>query len=623
MSLTGNTTEQKIWNYLKGKGLNDCGTAGLMGNLYAESALKPENLQNVYEAKLGYTDSEYTAAVDSGSYKDFINDSAGYGLAQWTYWSRKQGLFNFACAAGKSIGDLETQLGFLYKELSEGYKSVLEVLKTATTVLQASNVVLTQFERPANQGSSVQEARAKYGQAYYDKYAKKSNAEGGTTKMNLRKLILTKNACYIAGKTITPKGIMVHSTGANNPALKRYVGPDDGLLGTNTYGNHWNVYHPGGKDIGAHQYSDANKDGTCDVCGGRQVCVHAFVGKLADGSIAAYQTLPWNYRGWHGGSGSKGSSNDTLIGFEICEDGLEDAAYFVEVYRTAVELCARLCKEYNLNPLADGVLICHSEGYKRGIATNHADVMHWFPRHGKTMDDFRKDVKTALGASESSGGATTPPAPESPSTGQPATSNGAFSVGDVVQFKGGPHYTSANATSAASSPAAGPAKVTAISTGAKHPYHVIHTDGSSAVYGWVDESSLATSGGGTESGIYTVKAGDSLWGIADQLLNDGSRYPEIKALNGLTSDTITPGQKLKIPGGSTGNSNSSTPPAKTVSVGSTVRLKSGAKTYTGGGLASFVYSRDHVVSDLKGDRAVITYGGVTVAAVRVSDLTVK
>lgn len=78
--------------------------------------------------------------------------------------------------------------------------------------------------------------------------------------MNLRKLILTNNACYKAGKTITPKGIMIHSTGANNPWLKRYVGPDDGLLGKNQYNNHWNQDKPGG----------------------RQVCVHAFIGKLAD-----------------------------------------------------------------------------------------------------------------------------------------------------------------------------------------------------------------------------------------------------------------------------------------------------------------------------------------------------
>ncbi len=189
--------------------------------------------------------------------------------------------------------------------------------------------------------------------------------------MNLRKLILTNNACYKAGRTIVPKGIMVHSTGANNPNLKRYVGPDDGLLGKNQYNNYWNQDKPGG----------------------RQVCVHAFIGKLADGTIATYQTLPWNHRGWHGGSGSKGSANDTHISFEICEDGLTDASYFSAVYKEAVELCAYLCKQYGLT---EKDIICHSEGYKLGIASNHADVMHWFPKHGKSMDTFRADVKSGL-----------------------------------------------------------------------------------------------------------------------------------------------------------------------------------------------------------------------------------
>jgi len=185
--------------------------------------------------------------------------------------------------------------------------------------------------------------------------------------MKLYKLILTNNACYKAGKTIKPKGIMVHSTGANNPWLKRYVGPDDGLLGKNQYNNHWNQDKPGG----------------------RQVCVHAFIGKLADGSIATYQTLPWNHRGWHAG----GDANNTHIGFEICEDGLTDASYFSAVYKEAVELCAHLCKLYGLS---EKDIICHSEGYKQGIASNHADVMHWFPKHGKTMDDFRADVRKEL-----------------------------------------------------------------------------------------------------------------------------------------------------------------------------------------------------------------------------------
>lgn len=185
--------------------------------------------------------------------------------------------------------------------------------------------------------------------------------------MNLHKLILTNNSCYKAGRTIKPKGIMLHSTGANNPYLKRYVGPDDGLLGKNQAKNHWNQDKPDE----------------------RLVCVHGFIGKLADGSIATYQTLPWNHRGWHAG----GSANDTHISFEICEDGLTDASYFNDVYWEAVELCVYLCKQYGLN---EKNIICHSEGAKLGIASNHSDVMHWFPKYSKSMDTFRTDVKSGL-----------------------------------------------------------------------------------------------------------------------------------------------------------------------------------------------------------------------------------
>ena len=108
--------------------------------------------------------------------------------------------------------------------------------------------------------------------------------------------------------------------------------------------------------------------------------------------MGVVQTLPWNWRGWHCGKGSKGSANNTHIAFEICEDGLQDASYFNAVYQTAVELTADLCKQYGLDPQADGVVICHSEGHTRGIASNHGDVMHWFPIHGKNMDTFRADV---------------------------------------------------------------------------------------------------------------------------------------------------------------------------------------------------------------------------------------
>lgn len=163
--------EKAIWDYLYSKIGNTYGVAGLMGNLYAESALRPNNLQNTYEKSLDLTDAQYTAAVDDGSYTNFIKDSAGYGLAQWTYWSRKQALLEYAKAADKSIGDLDMQLGFIWKELSEGYKVLLKTLQTATSVTDASTAVLTQYERPADQGASVQAKRAGYGQTYYDKYA--------------------------------------------------------------------------------------------------------------------------------------------------------------------------------------------------------------------------------------------------------------------------------------------------------------------------------------------------------------------------------------------------------------------------------------------------------------------
>lgn len=162
--------EKKIWDYLLAKIGNPFGVAGLMGNLYAESSLQPDNLQNTYEKKLGMSDASYTAAVDSGGYTNFAKDSAGYGLAQWTYWSRKQNLLDFAKEKGASIGDLDMQLDFLMKELTD-YSSVLKTLRTASSVREASDIVLTKYERPADQSEAAQARRASYGQKYYDKYA--------------------------------------------------------------------------------------------------------------------------------------------------------------------------------------------------------------------------------------------------------------------------------------------------------------------------------------------------------------------------------------------------------------------------------------------------------------------
>ena len=209
VAVSASDNEKVIWDFLYGKLGNAYGAAGLMGNLYAESALRPNNLQNTYETKLGLTDAQYTAKVDDGSYTNFVKDSAGYGLAQWTYWSRKQALLEFAKSKGKSIGDLQMQLDFLWKEI-QGYTSVLNTLKTAKTVKAASDAVLTGYERPADQGDAVKTKRAGYGQTYYNKYASSKTAAAVPflVKVSISDLNIRKGAGTNYARTqYIPKGV--------------------------------------------------------------------------------------------------------------------------------------------------------------------------------------------------------------------------------------------------------------------------------------------------------------------------------------------------------------------------------------------------------------------------------
>ena len=161
-------SERNIWNYLKSKGLSEFAIAGIMGNLYAESGLEPENLQNNFEVTLGMSDHQYTMAVDSYVYDNFVHDAAGYGLAQWTFWSRKQGLLNLARSMEKSVGDLSVQLDFLWSELQEF--GLVGKLNECKSVRDASNLMLFEFEKPYDTGTVVQNARANWSQKFYDKY---------------------------------------------------------------------------------------------------------------------------------------------------------------------------------------------------------------------------------------------------------------------------------------------------------------------------------------------------------------------------------------------------------------------------------------------------------------------
>lgn len=202
--------------------------------------------------------------------------------------------------------------------------------------------------------------------------------------------MMTQSTCYRGTRKFTPKGVLWHSTGANNPNLKRYVQPDDNAkdkaewlarLGKNQYGNDWNhIDHQAGLNF--------------------------WIGKLADGTVTAVQTMPWNYRPWGCGSGSKGSCNDTHIQFEICEDALTDATYFNACYREACEMTAYLCEMFGIDPqgtisyngLKVPTIIDHIGSHNMGLGSNHGDVQHWTKRYGKTMENVRRDVAAILAA---------------------------------------------------------------------------------------------------------------------------------------------------------------------------------------------------------------------------------
>ena len=193
--------EEVIWNWLMYEINNPYGVAGLMGNLKAESNLRPNNMQNCYEAKLGFTDDTYTKAVDDGSYTNFIHDSVGYGLAQWTFWSRKNSLLTLAKTMNTSIADLKMQLQHLTNELRGSYKSVLDSLKVATSVQEASNVVLIHFEKPKDQSDAVKNKRAEYGMVYFNKFAKQEKEKELKAGKELK---LVNCPCYSSSVGTTP-----------------------------------------------------------------------------------------------------------------------------------------------------------------------------------------------------------------------------------------------------------------------------------------------------------------------------------------------------------------------------------------------------------------------------------
>lgn len=182
------TTEQNekiIWDFLLAHIKNEYGVAGLIGNLFGESTLRPENLENIYEKRWKTSDAAYTDAINNGTYtrEQFKNDKGGYGIAQWTFWSRKEGLYDYAKQLGVLINDLNMQLNYLWIELTTKYTTTLDVLYNAKSVKEASDEVLVHFEHPGavddpNKVDKVKATRYSYSMNYYDKFATGSEPTG-------------------------------------------------------------------------------------------------------------------------------------------------------------------------------------------------------------------------------------------------------------------------------------------------------------------------------------------------------------------------------------------------------------------------------------------------------------
>ena len=295
-------SEKQIWDYLKAQGMSDAGTAGVMGNMYAESGLRPNNLQNSYEGHLGMADAEYTEVVDRGTYTNFAGDKAGYGLCQWTYSTRKA-----------ALGDLEMQLGFLMQELTTGYKSLLALLKTTATVQEASDAFLLQFERPADQSEARKKQRAGYGQKYFDKYAQKGSAAMGFTNSPLTTVTM-----------ISPNKTVNRNHAIDTITIHCFVGQVTAKRGCE-------VFQPTSKKASCNYV--VGKDGDIGLC-------------------VEEKDRSWCTGGTMKVNGISGSSNDyQAVTIEVASDTKHPYAITDKAMAALIELCADICRRNGIKAL--------------------------------------------------------------------------------------------------------------------------------------------------------------------------------------------------------------------------------------------------------------------------------
>lgn len=517
MALTGSTTAEKIWNFLKAHSFSDNGAAALLGHMQAESALRPDNLQDSYERSLGMNDAQYIAAVDSGAYGNFAHDAAGFGLVQWTWWSRKEALLAFAKAQGKSIGDLEMQLEFCLAEMAADYKTVLTKCRSTDSIRAISDEIMVKFERPADMSDNAKAYRAKLGQQFYDQLAGKTAAQEVAVVETPAPVQPTKSSREIFVETAAS-----------------FIGcrEDDGSF--KKIIDYYNQHKPSGK------YRMSHTDPWCaafvsaialmcdleDIIPIETYCPQMIVmfqrlGEWIEndayvpspGDIVLYD---WDDSGVGDNTGTadhvgivRSVSGST---FTVIEGNMSDAVGQRRMSVNGKFIRGFGVPKFSTAPATGNTGSGSGSGtpapttpstpavltFKQGDTVRFTGSVHYVDSQAGSGPSCKpgiaKITAVAAGAKHpyhliavAGGGSTVYGWVNAAQVESIATE---IAVGDTVQFKGGPHYLNANAPSDRGHPPAGPARVTAMAKNAKHPYHIIHTDSQSYVFGWVDADTI-------------------------------------------------------------------------------------------------------------------------------------
>lgn len=363
MALIGNTNEEKIWNYFiqKDKIGNAYGVAGLMGNIKKESNFNPKNMENSYEAKLGFTDETYVQAVDNNTYNNFQTDRCGFGICQHTSSDRKTNMWIRSKETNKSIGDLEFQLDFIMWEFNNGYKAVLNTLKNATSVKEASDYVCTKYERPANQSTSALKSRSDAGEEIYKKFYKKENTKE-ESKMG-----------YTNSSLVTYTRISPNKTSPRNHVID--------TITIHCIVGQWTAKQ------GCDFFDNPFRNASCNYV----------VGK--DGSIGL--CVEEKDRSW---CTSTASNDHRAITIEVASDTTHPYAVTDKAMAALIKLCADICKRNGIKSLKWSTNKNDRVNHLNGCnMTVHRDYVakacpgeYLYSRHGYIADEVNKllGVKT-------------------------------------------------------------------------------------------------------------------------------------------------------------------------------------------------------------------------------------